>query len=173
MNYTYNEIKENTDAILYQSIDVVSLYNSFRKILSKLPLEDQTLHYHLTHSNFDRNDNFSSKIYDFVVALGYLVTTKANLEKVSEEIRKQIQDANDQINQLNIEAFDQVLANLKLKESLHQIAKDLFGFIRIDGMAKDLILLVDGLDIFDAKTKELIGSTTLILAPVNGCDLPF
>ncbi|VEU74769.1 Uncharacterised protein [Mycoplasmopsis citelli] len=166
MTYTYREIQNNSDLILIQTIDVVSLYNAFRKILLKLELDDKKLYYYLTFSLFKRNDTFVENTKPFAVALGYLLigyTTHKNdkFAKIKSTLKKQ-----------NINNFENALKNEQISESLYQLAKEKFGFINLDGSAKDLVSLVNDYGLFSTQQILEIEKMTLILHPVNGCDLP-
>ncbi|VEU76263.1 hypothetical protein [Mycoplasmopsis columboralis] len=166
MTYTYKEIKNNTDFILIQTVDVVSLYNAFRKILLKANLSDDQLRHALTFSTFQRNDSFVKDTKIFAVALGYLSAIKAQANNDKFAKIKEILKAN------NINKFEDVLPSKDLQDQLYLLAQDLFSFLRLDGSAKNLITLVEELNIFTPQEITEVEKTTLFLHPVNGCDLP-
>ncbi|UUM19762.1 MULTISPECIES: hypothetical protein [unclassified Mycoplasma] len=145
MTYTYKQIQKNTDLILIQTIDVVWIYNAFRKILLKLELSDKELYHYLTFSLFKRNDTFTENIQKFVVALGYLLVSKAKDNKFVK--------IKNNLTNFHIISFNNVLANEQISQDLYQVAKELFSFINLDGSARDLVSLVQDFDLF---TKEQI-----------------
>ncbi|WP_025755182.1 hypothetical protein [Mycoplasmopsis cricetuli] len=166
MIYSIEEIKNNKDFILSQTLDVVSIYDSFRKILLKVATNDQALFHYLTFSYFTDNSTFTRDIKLFAGALGYLIVLKrSSLDKKTQLLFEQLENN-------KIKCFDDLIKNQVLFHQFYNLAKETFFFLQLDGSANDIIKLVNDLNIFTLDQQQKLLSTTLILRPVNGCDLP-
>lgn len=166
--YKYQELFENKDSILSWSFDVVSVYDAFRKIFLLALDKDVNLFHELTWNNFVRNSNFGVVLNKYIFYLMKYLTDQKYLGD-NETIKDSLSKAK------NYFATDSSSYEVNSKkEDILEQAKNIFKLAKLDGDAKDIVLLVESFELFqneDFKTK--LQKTSFQLEPFNGCDIPW
>ncbi|WP_322961471.1 hypothetical protein [Mycoplasmopsis cynos] len=160
----YEDLKNNTDSIMIRSINVLSIYDAFRKIFSII-LDPSNPNFHqLTWNFFTRNDQFSPIIYDFIFYLFIYLKDKKYLGSNIEH-----QNSFSDIKAI----FRQNLDYQDLKSKVFKKAKNIFKLANLDGDLNDILVLVEEFDIFkNIEQKQKIQILNFDIEPFDGCDIP-
>lgn len=168
--YKYIDIINDVDVIQIRSVDVVSIYQNFLKILviELQEIKDSELFNELTWNNFKRNSGFSLVLNRFIFYLFYYLKDKkyTGKDNKKEQAFLEIIDLFKKDNN-----FDYI--KNQNKELIINKAKDIFKLANIDGSTKDIITLVSEFDILNNESKQKqLNSLYFIFEAFNGCDIP-
>lgn len=165
--YKYKDIIDDVDVITIRSIDVVSIYDAFRKVMGIALSESDSLFHDLTWNNFTRNDRFLAVANKYIFDLFKFLSQK---EYKGQNARRKESFA--KIQNFFTEDNSSFEENKNVKSILEE-AKNIFRLAKLDGAANDVIILVDEFNIFkneeDRKKFEKIYFT---FEAFNGCDIP-